>query len=112
MIHAKSSNYKEVKINNPLNYGEISYSSNNVKYLIVNDKDGNEYTIYNSPSIEMRITHRNGKKFHFYFDTVILENDTIFGGRSRFFQGLTRKIPLDSVSKIEIQDGGKKIHYQ
>jgi hypothetical protein len=60
----------------------------------------------------MRVTHSNGKKYHFYFDTVVLENDTLKGGRSRFVQGLTRAIPLDSIVKIEVQDGGKKFDYQ
>lgn len=112
MIQAKAENSKEVEINNPLTFWNITYYSNDIKSIIVNDKKGNKLTLENSPSIEMRITHRNGKKYYFYFDTVILENDTLKGGRSRFIQSLTRKIPMDSIVKIEIQDGGKKFDYQ
>ncbi len=60
----------------------------------------------------MRVTHVNGKKYHFYFDTVILENDTLKGGRSRFAKVLDRQIPMDSIAKIEVQDGGKKFDYK
>ncbi|NOZ46795.1 MAG: hypothetical protein GXO79_08425 [Chlorobi bacterium] len=112
MIKAKSGNMKDVKINNPLTYGNIKYSSNNINRLIVIDKNGDKQYLYNSPSIEMRVTHRNGKKYILYFDTVILENDTLKGGRSRFIQGLTRQIPMDSIIKIEVQDGRKKFNYQ
>ena len=112
MIKAKSENMTEVEINDPLFYRNIKYSSNNINRLIVTDKNGNKTYLNNSPSIEMRVTHRNGKKYHFYFDTVILENDTLKGGRSRFMQNLTRAIPMDSIVKIEIQDGGKNFNYQ
>ena len=112
MIEAKSGNMKEVEINNPLFYRNIKYSSNNINRLIVLDKHGNKMYLDNSPSIEMRVTHRNGKKYILYFDTVILENDTLKGGRSRFAQSLTREIPMDSILKIEVQDGGKKFNYQ
>jgi hypothetical protein len=60
----------------------------------------------------MRITHINGKKYLFYFDTIILENDTLKGSRSRFIPNLTRKIPFDSIAKIEVQEGGKNYNYQ
>jgi hypothetical protein len=103
---------KEVEINNPLAFHNIKYHSNNINQIIVLDKDGKKMYLKNSPSIEMRVTHVNGKKYHFYFDTVILENDTLKGGRSRFIQGLSREIPLDSIVKIEVQDGGKKFNYQ
>jgi len=112
MIEAKTENLKEVEINNPLFYYNIQYSSNDIESLIVIDKNGNEIILENSPSIEMKVTHRNGKNYYFYFDTVILENDTLIGGRSRFAQNLIRKIPMDSILRIEIQEGGKKFEYQ
>ncbi|MEB8345778.1 hypothetical protein OO010_06950 [Flavobacteriaceae bacterium KMM 6898] len=112
MLTAKSENMKDVEINNPLNFGNIKYSANDINRLIVLDKDGNKMFLNNSPSIEMRVTHRNGKKYILYFDTVTLENDTLKGGPSRFAQGLRREIPMDSILKIEVQDGGKKFNYQ
>lgn len=103
---------KEVKINNILTPGTTKYLSNDIKYLNVRDDKGNLYFMPNSPSLEMRVTHKNGKKYHFYFDTVTLENDTLKGGRSRFMPGITRGIPFDSIVKIEVQEGGKKYEYQ
>ena len=112
MINANSENMKVVEINNPLTFGKITYSSNNIKSLVVIDKNGNEFIKENKPSIEMRVTDKNGKKYHFYFDTVILENDTLKGGRSRFMKNLTREIPMNNIVKIEVQDGGKNFKYQ
>ena len=112
MKNTNSSNMKDVTVNNPLTFRSIKYSANNIERVIVLDKNGNETYLNNSGSIEMRVTHKNGKKYHMYFDTVILENDTLKGGRSRFIQSLERQIPMDSIDKIEIQDGGKKFNYQ
>lgn len=115
MMKVEPGTMKEVEINNPLlvpNAPNIQYTSNNIERIIVVDKEGKKTYLDNSPSIEMRVTHANGKKYHFYFDTVILENDTLKGGRSRFVQGLSRAIPMDSIVKIEVQDGGKKFGYQ
>ncbi|MPT36881.1 MAG: hypothetical protein E2604_17785 [Flavobacterium sp.] len=103
---------KEVQINNPLLYGNLSYKANNIKNLLVRDKEGNFLTIPNSPSLEMRITHKNGKRYIFYFDTVVLENDILKASRSRFIPSLTKSIPLDSISKIEVQEGGKNFKYK
>ena len=112
MVVATNSNMNEVKINNPLYFRDIKYSSNNISKIEVIDKSGEKMTIANSPAIEMRMTHKNGKKYIVYFDTVILENDTLKGSRSRFIQGLDRAIPIDSISKIEIQNGGKNYNYK
>ena len=112
MNNANSSTMKEVTVNNPLSFGNISYSTNNIDKIIVEDKNGSKIHLDNSGSIEMRVTHKNGKRFQMYFDTVILENDTLKGSRSRFVQSLTRQIPIDSITKIEVQDGGKKFNYQ
>ena len=107
-----NSKIKDVEINNPLIQGRIKYSANSINKIIVLDKTGLELYLNNSPSIEVRITHNNGKRYKFYFDTVVLENNILKGGRSRFIQRLRREIPMDSIVKIEIQDGGKKFNYQ
>lgn len=112
MMNETTSNMKKVTVTNPLFYQNIQYKSNNIKRIIVSNKDGNPMYLDNSPSIEMRVTHVNGKKYHFYFDTVVLENDTLKGGRSHLAQGFDREIPMDSIAKIEVQDGGKKFEYK
>lgn len=103
---------KEVVINNPLFLGNITYVANDIKSLNVIDKEGKNVNIPNTPSLEMRITHKNGTKYHFYFDTITLENNVLKGSRSRFMPNLTRSIPFDSIAKIEVQEGGKDFHYQ
>lgn len=112
LVNAKRNQMSEVEINNPLFFGNLKYAANNIITVNVIDKKGNKLTIPNSPSLEMRLTHKNGKKFHFYFDTIILEKGTLIGSRSRFVPNLTRSIPMDSIVKIEIQDGGKNFKYQ
>ncbi len=103
---------KEVVVSTPFSLGPIRYRANQIKAIEVTDKQGHSLTIPNAPSLEMRVTHKNGKKYHFYFDTVILENDTLKGGRSRFIPDLSRSIPIDSIVYIELQEGGKKFSYQ
>ena len=88
-----------------------SYNSNQIKNIYVVDKNGNKKIIVNSPAIEIKVTLKNNKKYHFYFDTVVLQNDTLTGGRSRFMPKLVKKIPFDSIVKIEVQDGGKNMKY-
>lgn len=109
---AASAGLKKVVINNPLSYGNLTYDANQLKKITVTNKDGGQESLENSPSLEMRVTLTNKKRYHFYFDTVVIQNDTLFGGRSRFINSLTRRIPFDSIQKIEIQDGGKKFNYQ
>ena len=112
MVDATEENMRPAEINNPLTHGSLTYPANNIDRLIVINKDGKSTYLTNSPSIEMRVTHVNGKRYKFYFDTVYLENDTLKAERSRFIAGLSRQIPLDSIVKIEVQDGGKKFKYQ
>ncbi len=112
MSNDKIENRKEVKINNPLLLNNIAYKANNIEYIKVVDKNGNDHSLRNSPSIEMRITQKDGKKTIFYFDTVTLQNRIISGSKSRFVQSIVKDIPIDSITKIEIQDGRKDFKYQ
>lgn len=106
------SKMKEVVVNNPLLHKDFKYSSNDIEYLIVCDKKGKETKIRNSASLEMRVTLLNGKRKYFYFDTVVLENDTLKGGKSRFMPGLNNSLPFDQIVKIEVQEGGKNYYYK
>ena len=103
---------RDVEINNPTRYSNLEYQANSVKSIVVVDKKGNNVEIENSPKLEMRITRKNGKKYILLFDTVIVENDTLKGARSRILQNLRREIPLNDIEKIEIQDSGKVYKYQ
>jgi len=97
----------------PYSYSGINlqYKSNIIENIYVIDKNGEKVVLKNSPAIEMRITLKNNKRYHFYFDTVVLQDDTLTGGRSRFMPDLVRKIPFADITKIEVQDGGKQMRY-
>jgi len=43
MKNTNSSNMKDVTINNPLTFGNISYSANNINRIIVEDKDEDNF---------------------------------------------------------------------
>ena len=89
-----------------------SYLANPIEKINCLDKQGNPFQIYNSPAIEIRFTFgEKNKKTIFYFDRVIKKDSLIIGGQSRFIPSLTKSIPFNSVSKIEIQNGGKNIKY-
>lgn len=92
--------------------GSIHYNGYQIKKINVTDKDGNTQVLENAPSLEMRITLNNGNRKNFYFDSMKLENDTLIGHKSRFFSKMITKIPFYDISKIEIQESGKKIKYK
>jgi hypothetical protein len=110
MTNANSDNQKLVKIKHPPLITPLSYYSNGIEYLTVIDKENNKLNLKITPTIEMRVTNTGGKKYLFLFDTVLLENDTLKGNRSRLMN-LQREIHFDSITKIEIQNSGKKIRY-
>ena len=118
MTESNSEKLKKVEINHPSFYsssssdGNLIYEANNIKSIIVVDKNGNKVNLKNSPKLEMRVTRKNGEKYTLFFDTVIVKNDTLKGARSRLIQNLTREIPLNDIEKIEIQDSGKVYKYQ
>ncbi|MDR1552501.1 MAG: hypothetical protein LBS69_03425 [Prevotellaceae bacterium] len=75
------------------------------------DKKGNPCVLKNKPSIEIRFTYgSNNKKVIFYFDSVVLIGNNIIGSLSRLIP-LIKTIPLNEVSKIEVQDGKKNFKY-
>ena len=106
-----TSSLKQVSINNPFSYTPLKYKANTIKYVEVVDKKGNKDALQNSPSLEMRITMRNGKRRVVYFDTAYMQHDTLVGSSSRFMPWIVQKIPFDSITKIEVQDGGKDYYY-
>ena len=91
--------------------GDVAeYPANPIRQIQCVDKHGNRAVLTNSPSIETRITTADGKRTIFYFDRVYLENDTLYGQRSRFV-GLPKGIAVSEIVKVEVQDGGKNFRY-
>lgn len=91
--------------------GSIHYNGYQIKKINVIDKNGNLKGLDNSPDLEMRITLKNGKRKHFYFDSMKLENDTLTGHKARFLPNAIVKVAFVDIVKIEIQESGKRIKY-
>jgi hypothetical protein len=104
-----SSKLVDVEMRGPL--GEVyRYQANPIRVIKCVDRQGQPVALANGPSIEMRVTH-NKKKTIFYFDRVFVNDSTITGVRSRFIGSLTATIPLNDITKIEVQNGGKNYRY-
>lgn len=89
-----------------------NFYCNDIKTIIVEDKSGKKIEMVNRPSIEMRVTTDDNKRRIMYFDTSYIENDTLYGSRSRLLSLINyAKIPLKIIIKIEVQDGGKRYKY-
>jgi hypothetical protein len=80
----------------------IDYPSNNLQRIKCMDKVGNKVWLYPDKNTEFIIVKKSdGKKIKAYFDTVILQNDTLYGLRSRLIGGL-RIIPVNDIDKVEV----------
>ncbi|GAP71366.1 hypothetical protein SAMD00024442_11_26 [Candidatus Symbiothrix dinenymphae] len=106
-----STKFKDVEVKGPT-YLTYHYKANPITTIQCVDKDGNSHQIINSPSIEIRFTygHKN-KRTIFYFDRIYVGQNAVRGVESRFVESIRNTIPLDSITKIEIQDGHKKFSY-
>lgn len=111
MSEATTENLDSVTVASPTLAGYAEYLANRVDSILVLDKNGNSQYLQITPSIEMRVTDRFGKRHLMYFDTVVIENDTLTGGASRFLSKQKRDIAINDVVKIEVQDGGKSYRY-
>jgi hypothetical protein len=107
-----STKLKQVTVKGP--GGSIfHYPANPIQNILCTDKIGDqEAVVKNGPSIEIRFTHgyRN-KRTIFYFDRILLNNNSVVGVESRLISSISKSIPLDSVTKIEVQDGHKNFRY-
>ncbi|MDR3226907.1 MAG: hypothetical protein LBT56_04475 [Prevotellaceae bacterium] len=110
-IGIDSTMLKQVTVQDAL--GKIyTYLANPIKTIQCMDKAGKPHELENKPSIEIRFTYgEKNKKTILYFDRVFLNDSIITGAPSRFIPSLVKNIPLKEVTKIEIQDGGKKFRY-
>jgi hypothetical protein len=77
--------------------------SNNIRTLVVTDKNGKEKTINVSIRTGIRITTKDGKRKTFYFDTMFLENNCVVGQNTHFFNWPIKPISFEEITKIELQ---------
>jgi len=80
----------------------IDYPSNNLERIKCVDKKGNTVWLYPDKNTEFCFKKSNGEKIKAYFDTVILQNDTVFGLRSRLMGGL-RIIPVNDIDEVTVR---------
>jgi hypothetical protein len=106
-----STDLQNVRVRGPI--GEMyNYLANPIQTIKCVDKKGNSTTLENSPSIEVRFTHGDkNKKTVYYFDRIFLNDCCVVGVKSRFISSIGDTIPIESITKIEIQDGKKNFHY-
>src|SRR5215203_4463728 len=105
-----SSRLRQVVVRGPL--GEkYQYLANPISSIICLDQKGRTAQLANSPSIEVRVTHNNQKTV-LYFDRLFLSGSVLKGTGSRFIPAATKEILLETISKIEIQNGRKNFHYE
>lgn len=101
---------QDIKVNTYFQqFSLIDYPSNNLEKIKCVDKNGLSVWLYPDKNTEFIFVKKSdGKKVKAYFDTVIFQNDTIFGLRSRLVGGL-REIPVNDIEKIEIYSEFPKI---
>jgi len=106
-----STDLKQVILQDP--YGlQYFYAANPIKKIQCVDKKGNPSVLPNGPSIEIRFTYgEKNRKTVFYFDRIFVNESSVVGVQSRFISTIRKTIPLESISKIEVQDGKKKFKY-
>lgn len=90
---------------------QFAYDANDILLIKCVGRDGQVHDLYNSPSIEVRLTLSDGKRRIMYFDRLMLHGDTLIGSRSRFAGPAVTKIPFADIVKMEVQDGKKDFVY-
>jgi hypothetical protein len=96
-----------LSIQGPLNE-QYNYLANPISEIECFDKNGKSFILKNGPSIEIRFTHGyKNKRTVFYCDRISVNRHSVSGVESRFMDFIKKTIPLDSITKIEIQDGRK-----
>ncbi|MEO7081024.1 MAG: hypothetical protein ABIY71_05820 [Flavobacteriales bacterium] len=91
-------------------HGQVpTYQAAQLQTIRCTDKKGLPMELTVAPNIEMRITQASGKRRTMYFDRTELRGDTLIGHPSYFIPTMTYEIPFSSITKVEVQNGGKRI---
>lgn len=88
----------------------VTYKTYPIDYIKCFDKENNLFELKSSPSIEVRITDKNNKKTHLYFDQMYVQDSILKGDGSRFIY-YKKEIALKDIKLIEVQDGRKNFKY-
>ncbi|MBK9419769.1 MAG: hypothetical protein IPN44_01800 [Flavobacteriales bacterium] len=91
-------------------FGQVlTYQAVQLNTIRCTDKKGVAIELAVAPNIEMRITQASGKRRSMYFDRTELRGDTLIGHPSWIIPTLTYEIPISSITKVEVQNGGKRL---
>ena len=80
----------------------IDYPSNNLERIKCVDKKGDTVWLYPDKNTEFCFRKSNGEKVKAYFDTVIFQNDTLYGLRSRLIGGI-RVISVNDIEAVTVR---------
>ena len=78
-------------------------TGNDLREIRVEDKNGQEKTIPVTYRTGVRITTNDNSRTTFYFNTLLLKDSTITGGKTHFFNAHIKPINFKDISKIELQ---------
>ena len=82
------------------NFSLVNYPSNNFQKIKCEDKNGNCVWVFPDKNTTFKLIRKStGEKVTLYFDTVLLQKDTLSGLKSRLFGGL-RIVPLSDLEKV------------
>ena len=91
-------------------FGQVlTYQAVQLRTIRCTDKKGVPMELTVAPNIEMRITQASGKRRSMYFDRTELRGDTLIGHPSWIIPTLTYEISISSITKVEVQNGGKRL---
>lgn len=81
----------------------FSVNGNSLQTITVLDKNGKETVIPVTNRTSVRITRIDSSRTTFYFNTLLIQDSTISGSKTHFFEAHFKPIKLQEIAKIEIQ---------
>ena len=81
----------------------FSVNGNSLQTITCLDKNGKETTFDVTNRTSVRITLTDNSRTTFYFNTLLIQDSTISGSKTHFFEAHIRPIKLRDIAKIEIQ---------
>lgn len=89
----------------------VNYPSNGLEKIECVNSENQKVWLYPGKNASFQIIKKSSnKKITIYFDTLILQIDTLFGLKSRILGGL-QKIPVSDVASVSVSAENPKIEY-
>ena len=81
----------------------FSVNGNSLRTLRVLDNNGKETVIPVTNRTSVRITRNDSSRTTFYFNTLLIQDSTITGSKTHFFEAHIKPMKLKDIAKIEVQ---------